>query len=108
MSQAGKLREIITLYTPAAPVADGAGGWLPAAAETSTTAYAQVRQMQAKEDLVNGKITYRQPYRITLRANQVDLTNLSRIEWKEVKLSIVSVTTDERNTETNLIGYANR
>lgn len=76
--------------------------------ESSSTSYAQVQQQAAKEDLVNGKITYRQPYKITVRAGQsLDLTNLVRIEWRGIHLSVVSLVTDERNMQTTLRCYAN-
>lgn len=107
MSSAGKFRERVTFYVPGATVSDGAGGRLPAAAETSVTLWARVQALQAKEDLVNGKVTYRQPYKVTIRfTSGIDQSN--RLEWNGKQLSITSVVTDERSTEIYFYAIAHR
>lgn len=66
--------------------------------------WARVEQLTAKEVLENNKLTYKQPYRITIRyAGPV--TNIERVEWNGVKIYINSVTQDARQTEKILVGY---
>ena len=103
MSKAGQFRERVTFYTPGTAVSDGAGGLLASAAETSVTAWARVQALTAKEDLVNGKVTYRQPYKITIRHTS-GMSNTNRIEWNGKQLSITSVVGDERSTEIYFYG----
>jgi len=103
MSQAGKFREQVTFYTPGATVSDGAGGRLPAAAETPVTLWARVQALPAKEDLMNGKVSYRQPYKVSIRFTS-GISNSNRMEWNGKQLSITSVVSDERSTEIYFYG----
>lgn len=104
MSQAGKYREIVTFYQPGPLVQNTSGGFVEGA-ETSFTAWAKVETLAAKENLENGRLTYKQPYKIIIRyvktVNQID-----RVEWNGVKITINSVTHDARRTEKTLLGYA--
>ena len=104
MSYAGQFKERVTFYTPGAMVSNGAGGMKATGPETSVTLWARVQVLPAKEDLINGKVTYRQPYKVTVRATG-DMNATKRMAWNGRYLSIVSVTPNERATEIQLVGY---
>jgi SPP1 family predicted phage head-tail adaptor len=124
VSAAGKFREQITVYEPQVLVRDSTGGFTPAPAggsllssgtfpftlsssiqsPTSITIWAKVEQLTAKETLENGRLTYKQPYKITIRWDST-VDRLDRIEWRGVKIAINSVTQDTRGTEKILFGY---
>ena len=71
---------------------------------TSVTTWAKVEQLTAKEVLENGKLTYKQPYRITIRYTNT-ITNVDQVEWKGITIVINSITQDARQTEKILFGY---
>ncbi|MDO7847458.1 phage head closure protein [Hymenobacter sp. M29] len=104
MSAAAKFRERVTFYTPGQTVQDEVGGMVPASAETGVTHWARIQALPAKEDLINGKISYRQPYKVTVRFTS-GLSSSDRMEWNGHSISITSIWSDERNTEIYLYGY---
>jgi SPP1 family predicted phage head-tail adaptor len=122
MSAAGKFRERIKVYTPAANVPDGMGGFLVASTsafpitfpmtfgdeepEPEIELWADVKVMQAKDVLVNGHIVNKQPFKITIRYTP-NVNATCAINWNELDLSINSVVTDARKTEMILTCYAN-
>ena len=81
------------------------GGMVKVSADDTVGAWASVKQMAAREDLINGKIVYRHPYRVTLRYDASIKAN-KRLSWEGLSLNITSVIHDERKTETTLICYA--
>jgi hypothetical protein len=123
VSAAGKFREQITLITPTKLVQNSSGGFSPALTGsalgsgtlpfvlgtptigTNVTTWGKVEQLAAKEELVNGKLKYKQPYRITIRFTNA-VVNVDRITWKGITIAINSVTQDARKTEKILFGYA--
>ena len=105
MSAGAKFRERVTLHTPLPAESDGMGGKLKAGPDTTAETNAAVKQLAAREDLINGKIVYRHPYRVTLRYTS-SITANQRLTWEGRSLNISSVIHDERKTETTLICYA--
>lgn len=106
MSNAGKFREQVTFYTPGQVVQDEVGGLVPVSDETSVTLWARIQALPAKEDLIDGKISYRQPYKVTVRFTS-GLSSSDRMEWNGLSISITSIRSDERSTEIYLYGYGN-
>ncbi|WBA43169.1 phage head closure protein [Hymenobacter canadensis] len=103
MPAAGKYREQIAIYLPYATLSDGLGGRVLSGVGTSFTVWARVQALPAKEDLIDGKITYRQPFKVSLRYDE-QISNTSRIEWNGKRISINSVVVNERKTEMQLLG----
>ncbi|MET4072980.1 phage head closure protein [Hymenobacter sp. UYCo722] len=104
MSNGAKFRERVTFYTPGATISDGAGGWVATSSETGMTLWARVQVLQAKEDLIDGKISYRQPYKVTIRFIS-SLSSSDRMAWNDHSISITSIRGDERNTEIYFYGH---
>lgn len=124
MSQAGKYREQIELIAPAPLVQDATGGFCPApmggsllgsgtfpfvlggvtTIAVSSLTWAKVETLSANEVLENGKLTYKQPYRITIRWTEA-VTNTYAVVWRGKTIAINSVVEDVRWTEKVLIGY---
>lgn len=105
MSKAAKFRERVTIHTPKPAISDNMGGMLKVGADDTMETNAAVKQLAAREDLINGKIVYRHPYRVTLRYNNF-IKAKQRLTWEGLSLNISSVIHDERKTETTLICYA--
>lgn len=103
MSRAGKYREQVTFYQPGALTQNVVGDQVEGP-ETSFTLWASVESLAAKESLENGRLTYKQPYRIVIRFAD-SVTNIERVVWNGVTICINSVTQDARRTEKVLLGY---
>lgn len=112
---------------------DGLGGWLLNTATTSVLSdtfsdtfydtfsgdittpiqlpkpiavWANVKELDAKESLTNGKVVTKQPFKITIRYNStIDTT--CNVEWNNKKLGVNSVVADARKTYMVLTCYAN-
>jgi len=97
------LRERITVYLPRPTVTDEFGDQVPSASEDSMELWAKVEAQVGKETEANGKVTYSQPYKITIRYND-QITNAGRLTWRQVGIAINSVVADVRNTEMYLRG----
>lgn len=97
-----------TLSGPATGMIGGSvlGGTLPSPSiPYVVTTWGKVEQLAAKEELVNGKLKYKQPYRITIRYTN-EVSNVDKVTWKGVTIAINSITQDARRTEKILFGYA--
>lgn len=81
------------------------GGTLKAGPDATVKTWAAVKQLAAREDLINGKIVYRQPYRVTMRYD-ASVTAAKRLTWNGRSFNISSIQHDARKTETILILYA--
>ncbi|UPL50526.1 phage head closure protein [Hymenobacter sublimis] len=103
MSAAGKFREVITIITPASVTTTDALGTIAVSTATSVTRWAAVEMLPAKEELVDGKVIYHQPYQFTLRYDAA-ITPMQRLEWKGKKISITSVRFNKNYTEIYLNG----
>jgi head-tail adaptor len=102
---AGKYRERVTIYTPALTI-ETAFGRKPTGPEASLETWAAVQQLQAKTFFEDGKLYFKQPYRITLRyVNAPDLQFANRVEWDGKRISVASITTDAKKTVTTIYGY---
>jgi head-tail adaptor len=103
VSQAGKYREQISIKKPLTATTDELGG-------SGSTSYlewltwAKMELLPAKENSVNAKVTYGQPYKITVRyQEEIDHTIL--VVWQEKELTISSVVVDQKKTEMYLYGF---
>lgn len=103
---AGQLRERLTLFTPAASVPDGVGGWLPGGAETSVTVWARLRPLRAAEKVANGQQLNSEAYEATIRVRPGVAGGL-RAEWRGQTLRIQAVTPDEAGEYLTLLCYDN-
>ena len=91
---AGQLTERITLFAPAASVADGAGGWLPAGAETGQSLWARMRPLRQAEKLRYGLLATTTAYEATIRRLD-SLTASQRLEHAQRSYAIQAIVPDE-------------
>ena len=94
---AGQLRESIAVLTPAAPVADGQGGFRPGIGTgTEKSIYARVLTLKGTALLALGAVAGQQLYTITIRANgPVAVGVNTRLLWRGVTLTVTSVAPGE-------------
>ena len=92
---AGQLREVIALLAPAAPVADGRGGWRPGGPDAETPLYARVRELGKGEKFFLGEVLNDTAHEITIRYRP-GVAPTQRVRWRGRLLNIQNVATDER------------
>ena len=88
MAGAGKLRERVSIQSPPA-VSDGAGG-ITGSWTTTATVSAEVRPLNAGQQLLAGAPQGETFYRVTLRGG-VAVTTADRLMWGSLALTISGI-----------------
>lgn len=91
---AGQLRERVTLLTTAGAASDGRGGYTPSGPDVSTTVWARVRPLSAREKLQLGQVVNSAAYEITIRKLDAAAAK-KRVLWKGETLNVQAVVADE-------------